>query len=169
VIESTFRPKALTIIIFVLLLLLAGAVYIVIEKDILLIGFHDTSIFFLVFFPGFFLYILILLIWGELRTKVIKVYIGKDSISKKVFLGLGVKRQYQFKDINGLKTSLVFSRGGTFEYLYIIVDDKKVVKISEFYHRNYKELKRTLMIRGVKNLGNEDWSFLRETREIFNK
>ena len=108
-----------------------------------------------------------MMIWGELRTKAIKVYIDNSSITKRNFLGLGTTTIYNFSQVSGFRTSNVSSKSGTYEYLYIIVNDKKVIKISEYYHRNYKELKSDLMKKNIRNLGNEFWSFIKETKEIF--
>ena len=108
-----------------------------------------------------------MLTWGELRTKAVKVLIDNSSITKKSFLGFGTKTTYKFSQIGGFSTSNVSSKSGTYEYLYIIVNDKKVIKLSEFYHGNYKELKSDLMRKNIKNLGIEHWSFITETKEIF--
>ena len=120
------------------------------------------------FFSIFFIYFLSYLIFGELRTKAIKVVIKDDgTITKRNFMGLAPKTIWNLADFNGFKTSVLSSKNGRYEYLYLIIDGKKVIKISEFYHSNYKQLKSTLIQLGVKNLGVEWWSFLQETKEIF--
>ena len=108
-----------------------------------------------------------MLTWGELRTKAVKVYLDNSSITKKSFIGLGTNTTYKFAQISGFIISNVSSKSGTYEYLYIIVNDKKVIKLSEFYHGNYKELKSDLMRKNIKNLGIEHWSFIKDTKEIF--
>ena len=108
-----------------------------------------------------------MLVFGELRTKAVKIYIGNSSIAKKSFLGLGLETTYNFSDLSGYKTSKLSSKNGTYEVLYVMSGDKKVIKLSEFYHSNYKELKADLMRKNLKSLGVEYWSFIRETKEIF--
>ncbi len=47
-----------------------------------------------------------------------------------------------------------------------MMNDKKIVKLSEFYHRNYSELK-TVLAKKVTYLGNEKLNILNELKEIF--
>ena len=98
----------------------------------------NTPIFFASFFSLFFIYFLTMLIFGELRTKSIKVYIDNNSITKRNFIGLGIKTKFELNNITGFKTSNISSKSETYEYLYIMFNDKKIVKLSEFYHKNYK-------------------------------
>jgi hypothetical protein len=122
---------------------------------------------FILFFTLFFLYFFSLLFFGELRTKLISVVFSVDSISKKSFCGLGPTKSYLFKEVIGYKTSVVQSRSGSYEYLYLIVDSKKVIKISEFYHENYKALKLEVIKNNIINLGFEQWRLFNEMKEIF--
>ena len=117
-------------------------------------------------FAGVFLFVWTWLVFGELRTKVISVKIGKDLITTTNFLGLGAKRTFDFKEFEGFITSLLPSKSGTYEYLYLIKDNKKVIKLSEFYHKNYFECKQVLTNR-VKFMGNKPFSMLTELREIY--
>ncbi len=107
------------------------------------------------------------LIFGELRQKAIKVSIGKTSISARGYIGTGLKKEYEFSDIEGYRISFISSRMDSYEYLYLIVNNKKIIKLSGFYHRNYEELKTAIIQHQIKNLGVEYWSFLQETKEIF--
>jgi hypothetical protein len=125
------------------------------------------AILYIVFFAVFFIYIICLLFFGELRTKAIVVVINDQAIIKKGFIGLGVKKIYAINNLSGFKISSLHSRSGTYEYLYLMIGNKKVVKLSEYYHKNYKELKQLLVRKNVKNLGVEYWSFITETQEIF--
>ena len=127
----------------------------------------DTPLIFRLIFSAFFIYFSLFIIWGELRTKAIKIYIKDGTITKKGFLGLGLKTTYDFTNIDGYKISFLLSRGGAYEYLYLIIGNKKVIKVSEYYHGNYNALKLTLIKQGIKNLGFEQWSFLTETKEMF--
>jgi hypothetical protein len=110
---------------------------------------------------------LVWLFWGEFRTKMIKVEIDGDVISVRKFGGLGKKRDFLFSEFDGFKTSLQpYGARGILEYLYILNGNRKTIKISEAYHSNYHDLKVAIGLK-IPNLGNEDFSFSDEFKEIF--
>ncbi len=111
-----------------------------------------------------FLYTLIFLVFGELRNKIIKISLHNNEIEKKNYLGL--KRKYNYKDFDGYQTSILTSKGQNYEYLYFIKDNKKEIKLSEFYHKNYFDLKNEISIH-LKFLGEVKSSLIDETKEIF--
>ena len=117
-------------------------------------------------FIAFLIFALILIIYGELRTKVIKVRLEGDEVIVANYLGLGTKRIYNLSQFDGLETALLPSRYDTYEYLYLIKNGKKVVKLSQFYHSNYADLKNTLTGK-VRNLGQKGFSYIQEFKEIF--
>ena len=119
------------------------------------------------FFIVWFVFMVSFLVLGEIRKKVIKIIISDDCIIKKSYLGFGSGTRYGFQYFTGYKTSIISSKAGSYEYLYLMHDEKKVVKISEYYHQNYSELKSALAGRNIKNLGKENWSLLIEIKEIF--
>jgi len=45
-------------------------------------------------------------------------------------------------------------------------DDQKHIKVSEYYHLNYKDLKIEIIKKGIKNLGVEQWSLVSEVKEV---
>ena len=106
------------------------------------------------------------LVFGELRTKAISVTLDNGSITTTNFFGLGVKRQFGFKDFDGFKTCLLPSNAGTYEYLYLVKRNRKVVKLSEFYHRNYDEFKYVFQQK-LKFFGREPFNIVTEVSEIF--
>lgn len=109
----------------------------------------------------------IYLVFGELRSKIIAVNFEINGISNIGFLGLFKPRTYFFDEIDGFKIVYISNRERSYEYLYLIAGDKKIIKLSEFYHKNYKELKREILSRNMKYLGSELFSNLREFKEIF--
>jgi len=111
-----------------------------------------------------FLFTWIWLVFGELRTKVIKVTIENNHIKKKNYLGLNQK--YNFKDFSGFQTSILTSKGESFEYLYLVKDNRKIIKISEAYHKNYGELKNRIEA-NLKDLGEIKFSYIDEFKDIF--
>jgi hypothetical protein len=109
------------------------------------------------------------IVFGELRTKVIRVEFGYDHVTVKRYLGLGPSKTYYFTDIEGYQTAILPSRGVSYEFLYLMSGGKKAVKISQFYHKNYDDLKAYVVSLKMKNLGVEPFSYGRELREIFDK
>ena len=80
---------------------------------------------------------------------------------------MGLKKTYSIDNINGYILSHVSSKNGRYEYLYIMIGRKKVIKLSEFYHRNYNELKSAILNKNIKYLGYQQWNLVKETKEIF--
>jgi hypothetical protein len=103
---------------------------------------------------------------GELRTKAVAVKLDDEFISIKRFIGLVPSGVYKLKEFDGYQTCLLPSRSGFYEYLYLMKDGKKQVKLSQFYHSNYSDLKK-FIIKEVKFLGKENFSYKRELKEIF--
>lgn len=118
------------------------------------------------FVIGLFIFTLVWLVFGELRTKIIKVTVDDKKVMSSSFLGLGPHKSFHFDELDGFKISFLPSRSGTYEYMYLMLKGKKAVKISEFYHRNYIELKQSLILK-TDDLGTENFSYLKELREIF--
>ena len=82
------------------------------------------------------------------------------------YVGLGRKRIYRLTEFDGFNTIILPSRYDQFEYLYLMKNGKRMVKMSEFYHSNYYDLKSA--IRGkVLNLGELEYNFIREIKEMF--
>jgi hypothetical protein len=160
--RSKFRlwallPATLTI-------LVTGLLYFIFSKGIFnSIENPPTAVY---VFTGVFLIVWTWLVFGELRTKAISVTLDNDLITTSNFLGLGGKRIFDLTEFDGFTTSLLPSKGGTYEYLYLIKDNKKVIKLSEFYHKNYFELKHVLSKR-VKFMGNKPFNMLTELKEIY--
>ena len=114
----------------------------------------------------FFLFIWVWLVFGELRTKIIKAAIDNTQITVSGFFGLGARKYYLLAQFDGFETALLPSRYDTYEYLYLMKNGKKIVKLSQFYHSNYAELKSDLTNK-IKNLGRKKMNLLQEIKEIF--
>ena len=108
-------------------------------------------------FLAFLIFALIWIVFGELRTKIIKVRIEGDEVMVANYVGLETKRIYNLSQFDGFETALLPSRYYTYEYLYLIENGKKVVKLSQFYHSNYADLKNALTGK-VRNLGQKGFS-----------
>lgn len=130
---------------------------------------NSASFGFLILISFFLIFIWVWMFFGELRTKVIHIDLQQDSVKIRRYLGLGVAKTYYFGDITGFKTSILSSKSGSFEYLYLITDNRKIAKLSGFYHSNYQELKQYIVSRNIKNIGFESFSNLQELRDIFSR
>jgi len=115
----------------------------------------------------FFSFVWSWLVFGELRSKAIYIKFGYSSFDVKRYLSLGPSKTYLLNDIDGYKISFLSSNSGTYEYLYLMNGDKKVIKLSEFYHKNFKELKQEVISQNVNDLGFERFNYLKEFKEIF--
>lgn len=117
-----------------------------------------------IYMSSLFLFTWIWLVFGEFRTKLIEVSLNKTEIEKKNYLGL--KRKYNYKDFDGYQTSSLTSKGQSFEYLYLIKNNQKIVKITEYYHKNYYDLKNEISTH-LRDLGEIKFRYIDELKEIF--
>ena len=104
--------------------------------------------------------------FGELRTKVLRLNIDENEVLSSNYFGLGNTKKFSFDQLEGYKVSLVPAYIGTYECLYLMAKNKKVVKISAYYYRNYNDLKK-IVEKNLKYLGSEHFEHLREFKEIF--
>jgi len=114
----------------------------------------------------FLLFTLTWLVLGEVKNKFIIVEFSDDKISVAKMGGLLPTKEFNPTEVEGWKHSILASKGGDDEYLYLYLDGKKIIKISEFYHKNYSEIKKYVKSR-YKNLGFEEFSYLDELKEMF--
>lgn len=158
-VESKFKIWTLSAIFSGIFLCIVCLLFLIIS------GISDLPLFASIPILLLFLFILIWLVYGELRTKAIKVKINSNNVNVKNFMGMGSGKDYGFKEFDGYRISILPSEYREYEYLYLFIGQKKVIKISQFYHSNYDELKRLLTSK-TKNLGEEPFSIIREIKEI---
>lgn len=159
-IVSKIKPRSIIAIISASLLIMAVLIYLgysLFAKIPLMVSLPLTL---------FCLFFVVWLIYGELRTKAIKVYIEDNGIAVSRYGGLGFKKHYKFSDFDGYQITTLPSTYQEFEFLYLLINGKKKIKISEFYHTNYVEMKEYI-IRKTTFAGEEDFDLLRELKEIF--
>jgi len=156
-----------TIISYFVLFLSCAFTFLIIKTIPVFINnsYYKDKLFPKIFIPTLLIFVFIYLIVGELRTKIIIIEINKNEIKIKRFLGLKTET-YKFSEVEGWKYSHLTSRGGTYEYLYLYKNNKKIIKISEFYHKNYFQLKNKIQT-NFKNLGYEQFALMDELKEIF--
>lgn len=159
-VESKFKFRSLlTVISSLLLLVILMVAFLVFGMPVLPI-YASVLLFILMTF------IIVCILRGELRIKAVQVKIEYNYIIIKSFLGLGTTKKYEFIDFDGYKISILPSEYEDYEYLYLVKNQKKIIKISQFYHSNYTEIKQAIS-KKTKNLGKEDFNLAREIKGIF--
>ena len=130
-----------------------------------IIPFTTKNLLPLIFIIFFLILCDIWLIFGEMRTKFITVKFENKEIQIKRFFGL-INQQIRFSEITGWKYSKLSSNSKTYEYIYLYQNNEKAVKISEYYHKNYYEVKKYIA-ENFKDLGYEKFSMSDELKEVF--
>ena len=129
-------------------------------------GFSKTAP---VYIKAFVLFLMIFsfihLFFGELRTKIIYFEINNTEVIKKAFLGLGKRKKYKISNFDYFVISDVWYRG-TYEFLYLMINGKKAIKISEYYHKNYADLKKEIE-KNIKYNGKISYNLIDDIKEMF--
>jgi len=115
---------------------------------------------------GLLLFILTWLLFGELRKRSISVAINNSSITRKNFIGFGSPKVFDLNEFEGFVTMLVPSTWEDYEYLYLLRQNHKAIILSEFYHKNYQELKREISNK-VTFLGNKPFTLMEVIKNIY--
>ncbi len=116
----------------------------------------------------FFLLTWIWLVFGEVKNKLVVVLFSGKKIFVSKMGGLLRTEEYDSSEIEGWTYSILPSRGGNDEYLYIYSKGKKIAKTSEFYHKNYQAIKQVVRAQ-YNDLGFEQFSYIAELKEIFER
>ena len=111
-------------------------------------------------------FVWVFLFFGELRTKAIFISMDNVFIHKRSYLGWGKIQQYTIREFNGFTTSVFNTENGYYEYLYLKKENRKVIKLSQYYHKNYNVLKEHIKDH-LKNLGTEPFKLSHEIKESF--
>lgn len=121
--------------------------------------------------PAYFMMLLMLfcvcwLVFGELRRSAVRLRIDGEILSVTPFAGLGFTRRYELKCFDGITSSMLASRGGAYEYRYLVKDRRRVVRISSYYLKNYEKLSQALSKHCVYR-GERPMNLWLEVKEIF--
>lgn len=106
------------------------------------------------------------LVFGELRRSAVRLRIDGETLSVTPFAGLGFTRRYELKCFDGITSSMLASRGGAYEYRYLVKDRRRVVRISSYYLKNYEKLSQALSKHCVYR-GERPMNLWLEVKEIF--
>jgi len=110
--------------------------------------------------------VLLWLIYGEARAKIIRIEMDFDHLTIRRYFGLSAPATFYYADLTGFTITILPATNTSYEYLYIKQGDKNIGKLSEFYHKNYDDLKADLRTH-LKDLGYADFSYWKEVKEIF--
>lgn len=89
-----------------------------------------------------FIFFLVLMIRGELKKKAMKLTFNGDTITAAQYLGLTKPREYSFSEFDGYQLVAVLGEDREYEFLILMKDGKKELVVSEFYYKNFEELKQ---------------------------
>lgn len=108
----------------------------------------------------------LVMVWGELRLKTHRIYFKANSIEVRSFFGLGKKQTYAYDTICEYTISLQPAYPFPYECITLISNQKDVLRISQFYFRNYLEMK-LLIIDKFKEYKVRKFSLRKSILEIF--
>lgn len=94
---------------------------------------------------------------GEMRWRMVSLEMERGELVVSTFYGLGPKYIFRYSEFEGFHCGKGFSRRGDYEYLYLVRNGQPDYALSQLYHRNYAELKASIMqeipFLGFKSLG----------------
>lgn len=94
---------------------------------------------------GKFVYIIaaigVLSLYNSFRTKIVTVSFDDHTLTVRRYFGFGKPNKYYLNDVTGYFTSSVWGRYSRHEYIYIMVGNNKVAKLSAQYHSNFNEIR----------------------------
>ena len=73
------------------------------------------------------------LVFGELRRSAVRLRIDGGVLVVTPFAGLGFTRRYDLKSFDAVTSTILVSRGGAYEYRYLMKAGRRVVRVSAFY------------------------------------
>lgn len=110
---------------------------------------------------------LICWLWfGEIRSKATEAVLSENSISVRGIYGFGKEKVYSFADFDGYELCFLPSSAGYYEYLYLIVNGKRKITFSEYYHNDYPQLKEYINDH-ISLLGEVPFNMRDEIKNIF--
>jgi hypothetical protein len=102
----------------------------------------------------------------ELKDKIIAIKFEQNGIMINRFCGVQNPIFIDNKEIQGFHNSIVATKYGRYNYIYLIKGTKKIGKISNQYHKNFGDLSREIEKR-YKNLGFTNTTLISELKDMF--
>ncbi len=108
----------------------------------------------------------LVMVWGELRLRAIKISFTDNDIVVQSFFGIGNTKVYSYNTITSFHSTLQPALPLPYECITLINNQKKVIYISQYYFANYSQLKG-FVTEKFKNDGAKRFSLKKMFREIF--
>ena len=108
----------------------------------------------------------LVMVWGELRLRAIKISFTDKDIVVQSFFGIGNTKVYSYDTITSFHSTLQPALPLPYECITLINNQKKVVHISQYYFANYNQL-RGFVTGKFKNDGAKSFSLKKMFMEIF--
>jgi hypothetical protein len=118
-----------------------------------------------VIFMGF---IVSFLSFLEIKNKIIAIEFSDNQLKISKYFGIGKTKFIDDKIIDGYKNSIIHTRNGSYENIYLLMNNKNVLKFSNQYYKNYNELKAEIQ-KKYKYLGHKNSNFITELKNFFNQ
>lgn len=112
------------------------------------------------------LFLLLFIFFTEIKQRILKITFEKNNFILNRFYGLGTSNKINDIEIEGFHKSILSTKYGRYNYIYLIKGNKKIAKISNQYHKNFGDLSREIEKR-YKNLGFINSNFISELKDIF--
>ena len=118
------------------------------------------------------IFVLVLLFFGiligliELKDKIIAIKFEQNGININRYFGVQNSVFINDKEIEGFYKSIVTTKYGSYNYLYLMKKNKKIAKISDQYHKNFRDLSCEIE-KKYKNLGFINSNFISELKDMF--
>jgi len=106
-------------------------------------------------------------IYKELKYNAVYLQLNENNLNLKRFFGLAGGKTYAYTDFDAFITMQLKNQTHSFEYLFLRKNGKDEIKISSFYHSNYKEMKAFIKNK-VNYAGEEPFTFKYYIKSIFN-
>lgn len=159
-INSVFNFRVYLIPILILLFFGFG-VFSFVEQ---LVGIYSGKIDFKeIWLPLVFIIVFGLIFLHEFNNKIINLKISTSNIEKRTYLGFN--KTFNFKDFDGFQIRTEKGKFESYEYLYLLIDNRPIITLSQTYIKNYDELKN-IISNESKNLGKSNYGFLNEILDI---
>lgn len=113
------------------------------------------------------LFISIIMMFFEFKSKIVNVEFIASQFKINRFFGLSNSKIIDDKIIDGFHNSIVKTKYGSYDYIYLMSNNKKIIKISNQYHKNFMQLSIEIKKR-YKDLGQINSGFISEIKDIFN-
>ena len=114
-----------------------------------------------------FILIFVIYFWlTEFRTRAHRIEIQNEKIMVWKYFGLGKKKFFKLKDLEGFNVLIQPSKSGYYEYIFILNEGNRIASISEFYHTNYITMISAIE-KKIKYVGQTEYKFKNEYKEMF--